>query len=205
MKLKLIAAAAIAFAIGAWGRGAYAGYTFTTLDDPLATGVTYATGISGTTIVGAYVDRTTGPESHGFVYNGSTWTTLNDPLALTGFSLGGTVAMGISGSTVAGFYTDSSGSENGFIYNGTTYMTMPGGGVALGISGGTIVGYYGDSTGIHGFTYDGTTYTLLNDPSATRLTEAYGISGTTVVGIYLNSAGQTCGFSYDGSTLDYAE
>ena len=68
---------------------------FTTLDDPLATAGTFATGISGSNIVGAYNDLT---GRHGFLYHGTSYTTLDHPLA----GSFGTFASGISGSNIVG-------------------------------------------------------------------------------------------------------
>jgi hypothetical protein len=79
---------------------------------------------------------------------------------------------------------------------------------ALGISGNKIVGYYTDSSSVsHGFLYNGSTYTTLDDPLATpglAGTFATGISGGNIVGSYGSSTGLH-GFIYNGSsytTLD---
>ena len=69
-----------------------------------------------------------------------------------------------------------------------------------GISGNNIVGYYMDSSNnFHGFLYNGSTYTTLNDPLARNGTFAYGISGSNIVGYYVDSFGEH-GFLYNGST-----
>ena len=54
----------------------------TTIDNPLAGGGTYVTGIDGSNIVGYYTtvnqyQQLTG--NHGFIYNGSTFTTIDNP------------------------------------------------------------------------------------------------------------------------------
>ena len=69
----------------------------------------------------------------------------------------------------------------------------------MGISDGNIVGWYSDSSGIHGFKYDGTTWTSLDFPGTTTGTEAYGISGDNIVGWYIDDSG-IHGFKYDGAT-----
>jgi hypothetical protein len=79
---------------------------FTTLDDPSATGGTYAWGIDGRNIVGYYTDKT---GDHGFLYNGSSYTTLDDSLGTD------TVASGISGNSIVGSYFDGS-IRHGFLY-----------------------------------------------------------------------------------------
>ena len=83
----------------------YNGTSYTTLDDPLATGGTIASGISGSTIVGYYFD---GTGTHGFSYDGTSYTTLDDPLANDV-----TYAYGVSGSTIVGYYGDGT-ANHGF-------------------------------------------------------------------------------------------
>src|SRR5712692_1220951 len=93
------------------------GGVYTTRDDPLGTGGTFARGINGTgQIAGYYLDNS---GNHGFIYSGGTYTTLDDPLAVfhTGV-LVGTVAYGINAAgRVVGSYSDNSG-IHGFFYNG---------------------------------------------------------------------------------------
>ena len=71
----------------------YNGSTYKILDVPGAA-QTYATGISGSNIVGYYQDI--GGNCHGFLYNGSTYTILKMPGANR------TWAYGISGTTIVG-------------------------------------------------------------------------------------------------------
>jgi len=67
------------------------------------------------------------------------------------------------------------------------------------ISGNTIVGTYIDASNKgHGFVFDGTTYTTLNDPFGGI--SARGISGNKIVGAYLNTKNRTHGFIYNGTT-----
>jgi len=73
---------------------------------------------------------------------------------------------------------------------------------AHGISGGNIVGsYYDSSITRHGFLYNGSTYTTLDDPLG-RETFPQGISGGNIVGYYFDSSfpGSDHGFLYNGST-----
>src|SRR2546423_4927710 len=92
-------------------------YTFTTLDYPGALD-TYPHGVSGSTVVGGYQNRSPNTAFHGFIYNGSTFATLDVPGAT------GTVAAGVSGSTVVGSYTDSAHLNHGFIYNSSNITTL---------------------------------------------------------------------------------
>ena len=180
----------------------YNGSTYTTLDDPLATGTlgTFVDGISGGNIVGEYYSSNV---PHGFLYNGSTYTTLDDPLGTKG-----TEATGISGGNIVGDYYDSSNVQHGFLYNGSTYTTLDNplgtkGTIALGISGGNIVGEYFDSSNVqHGFRYNGTTYTTLDDPLETGPigSIAENIDGNNIVGDYNNATG-VHGFLYNGTTF----
>jgi len=71
------------------------------------------------------------------------WTSLDMP----GSSWTG--AQGVSGNNIVGNYGDASGSQHGFLYNGTTWTTLAAPGSsstwAMGISGNNIVGGYQDS------------------------------------------------------------
>jgi hypothetical protein len=78
---------------------------------------------------------------------------------------------------------------------------------ANGVSGNTIVGYYVDSAhNGHGFIFNGSTYTTLNDPSAASVqgTTATGISGSTIVGYYYDSHSVIHGFVYNDATRTFA-
>ncbi len=171
-------------------------------NDPLATGsgFTIANGISGSNIVGYYLDAT--GAAHGFLYNINTnsYTTLIDPLAT-----GGTLASGIDGRNIVGNYHDGTG-VHGFLYNTSTnaYTTLdePLTLVATypsGISGGNIVGSYDGipSPSWDGFVYNTSTnaYTTLDNPLATGGTFANGIDGSNIVGSYSDGTGSH-GFLY---------
>src|SRR5208283_4025992 len=67
----------------------------------------------------------------------------------------------------------------------------------FGIDGNNIVGFYRDSSdnNTHGFLYNGSTYTTIDDPLAgPGGTYPYGISGNNIVGSYLDSSGNYHGF-----------
>jgi hypothetical protein len=177
------------------GPGTTLAITYTTLDDPLAPGHTFAQGISGGNIVGWYDDTSGG--THGFLYNGSTYTTLDDPLARpSGF----TEPRAISGGNIVGDYYDNSGFSHAFLYNGSSYTTLnfP---QPVGISGGNII------NSAYAYHFDGSIYATLNDPLAgPQGTYASGVSGGNIVGYYLDTSSLGHGFLYDGSTfrtLDY--
>lgn len=77
---------------------------------------------------------------------------------------------------------------------------------AYGINGNNIVGDYVTSGNhIHGYVYDGTSYTTLDDPLGAKGTVAKGISGNNIVGYYFDSSSHEHGFLYNGAsytTLD---
>lgn len=172
------------------------------LDAPLGVMGTEAFGIAGSKIVGFYTDAAN--KNHGFVYDGSSYTTIDDPLGVNG-----TQAYGISGNKIVGTYSDAASKVHGFLYDGSSYTTIdnPAGTTSTqlyGISGSNMVGYYTSPAATRGFTYNGTTFTLL-DPTYVK---PFGISGSSIVGTF----GGTIlpftpphGFLFDGSaytTLD---
>src|SRR5205823_14439873 len=104
--------------------------TYTTLDDPLATGAmfnkgTFAYGINNSgQIVGSYANNI-GSGIHGFVYSGGSYITLDDPWAETHNAGLGTVASGINDAgQIAGFYYDFGAHPHGFLYSGGVYTTL---------------------------------------------------------------------------------
>ena len=175
------------------------GTNYITLDAPSVNTYTLPRAISGTNIVGSFLDN--GGVTQGFLFNGSTWTTLHDPQAQ-----GGTIPAGISGSDIVGYYSDSNGFSHGFLYNGSTWTTLDNplavhDTIAQGVCGSFIVGYYGDTNGTHGFLYDGGNWTTLDHPLAGNLgSHAQGMSGRTIVGYYGDTNGITHGFMFTGST-----
>jgi hypothetical protein len=98
----------ICLAVVLFGTGNAMAGIWTTLDYPEAS-ATVAYGISGSSIVGEYIDGS--GNSRGLLYNGSTWTTLDYPGSNC------TETLGISGSNIVGVYFDAPGSDShGFIY-----------------------------------------------------------------------------------------
>jgi hypothetical protein len=185
--------------------------TFTTLDDPLGVNGTWASGIAGNNVVGSYKDSS--GATHGFLFNGSSYAPLDDPSAANvGLYHGietinpGTHACGISGGNIVGYYTGSTGEAHGFLYDGSSYVTLDDplgayGTYAFGVSGGNVVGVYLDSSRHnHGFLYNGSSYTTLDDPLAANDTVPSGISGNNIVGNYLSTSGAALGFLYDGTS-----
>src|SRR5437016_3376589 len=94
------------------------------------------------------------------------------------------------------------------------YMTLDAPGANRGTSAydinnaglGRIVGAYSDGSVNHGFTYDGSTYTTLDDPLGTNGTQLLGINNLgQIVGSYIDASGHSHGFLYSGggfTTLD---
>lgn len=132
----------------------YNGSQFTSISDPLAPTQSWATGISGTTVVGTYQDIH--GSYHGFVFDGSTYATIDAPTPTGSVSPTiGTELQAINGSKLIGDYFTSGingdASANGFIYDGSTYeyIHYPSANATFltGESGGTVVGYYYTSSG----------------------------------------------------------
>jgi hypothetical protein len=172
-------------------------YVFTTLNDPNAYSATSinAAGIDGNNVVGS------------FLYNGSSYVTLDYPSASY------TAAVGISGSNVVGNYEDRSGDTYGFAYSTSSYtftqisppsaVTNPFNGInteVTAVSGNDVVGTYTDASATgHGFLYDGSTYTAVDDPTAVAgSTVPVGVSGDFVAGYFDSPDSVTShGFLYD--------
>jgi len=167
--------------------------TFTSLDAPGAV-ETYAYGISGGNIVGWYYDSSYTP--HGYLYNGGTFTTLDAPGSTA------TYVWGISRGQIVG--EADSGSFQRSVLSGSSYTTLFPNTLTstYGIDGSNIVGRsYDDSGVMHGFLYNGTTFTTLDGPGAIA-TSASGISGVNIVGFYTDKSGYDYGFQYDGTTYN---
>lgn len=176
---------------------------YQTLDYPNAI-ATYAQGVSGTNLVGHYVDS--GSVSHGFLYNSAAgFTNLDDPSGLSA-QYYGTYAEGISGTNIVGYYVDSNAVLHGFLYNGVTYTTFDDpanqgygeyGTYATCISGNYIGGYFTVmDAGANGFMLTGTNYVTLHDPNGSEYEcEIFGVDGGNAIGFNgLN------GFFYNGSS-----
>jgi hypothetical protein len=182
-------------------------YTFTTINDPNGTAGTDVNGINNAgEIVGFYND---GTQYHGFTYIGGSYTTFNAPGAT-----GGTLVDGINNlGWIVGAYIDSAG-EHGFLDNpalpasfetidypsaipGVISSPNTGGTEVLGINDqGEMVGAYVDSQGLHGFSYDGTTFTPINDPNAHDGPPGPLLEGTAAYGI--NNQAQIVGYYSSG-------
>src|SRR5208283_4794431 len=84
-------------------------------------------------------------------------------------------------------------------YPGAAYGTY-----CLGTDGSNVVGYYGGEIGSHGFLYNGSTFTTLDDPNAGTAngygTFAEGIDADKIVGYYIDTNSNAHGFLYVGST-----
>jgi probable HAF family extracellular repeat protein len=176
-------------------------YTYTTIDDPLATNNNVAEAInSANKIVGYYSD---GSLFHGFLYSGGTHTTLDFSSNVQTF------AEGINAQgQIVGWYNDFS-HNHGFLYSDGVYTTIddPLGTdtYALGINAsGDIVGYYqtytfsGGSVD-HGFIYSDGVYTTLEHPLQGTDPSVQSPIGTTAFGI--NASGQIVGYFYDATGL----
>ena len=203
MKLLPIGALLLVMAVPS-----YAQYTYTTIDDPNATGGTVVGGISGNNIVGYYTGPN-GSDAQGFLYNGTTYTTVDDPNATENNSSGpnGTYVAGISGNDIVGYYFEGTGphgggsTSHGFIYNGSTYVSIDDpnansfGTVVTGIDGNNIVGYYFTSSGSAGFLYN-TSTSAFSTIADGAYTYPSAISGSDIVGDL-----QSGSFLYNGSTF----
>lgn len=151
----------------------YDGANWTTLPQYPGGAFTAPHGISGTTIVGEYLDGGTNNQT-GFLYDGAAWASLSYPGSVV------TRARDISGNSVVGSYrAQGAQGEQGFLYTDGAYKSLlyPGASQTwpYGIYGTTVVGTYDQ---MHGFIYDGSTWETLDAPDApyghTWLTGIYG-------------------------------
>jgi probable HAF family extracellular repeat protein len=172
-------------------------YTFTTIDDPLAT-PNLAVGLRTTTVVNGINDRgqvvgyyyVASGQAHGFLYTAGTFIPIDNPAGTN------TNALGINNSgQIVGSYT-SGRPDSGFIYGGGSYTpinypstTGPTTTDAFGINDhGQIVGAYADiGNGTHGYVYNQGSYTTLDVPGGTT-TQAWGINNKgQVSGLYASA------------------
>jgi probable HAF family extracellular repeat protein len=173
----------------------YSNGTYTTLHDPLATGLTYAYGISDAgQIVGSYSDSS---GQHGFVYSNGTYTTLNDPLNPNSTVLRGINSAGQIVGYVSNIPTDLGGTTTqGFLYSKGTFTTLldPASNPVpntwpYGISNnGLITGWTDIAYTGHGFVYNNGSYTHISLPGSSCL-----YCGTFTYGV--NNAGQVVGYA----------
>jgi probable HAF family extracellular repeat protein len=187
-------------------------YTFTTIDNPAANGVTVAVDINNADqIVGYYIDAAM--KSHGFLLSGGVFTTLDDPLA----GPQGTFANGINAvGQVVGYYQDTNNLAHGFLYDpvhnpsgGGTYTTVDDplatrGTLAFDINAaGQIVGYYADGTGFHGFLRSNNgSFITLDDPAGVGRTFPQSINDAgQIVGSYSDANNAVHSFLYSNGTF----
>jgi hypothetical protein len=174
--------------------------SFETIQYPGATH-TEAVGINGNIVVGRYWDAV--QLQHGFLYDGITFTTLDFPGSPV------TTVYDLSDNRIVGGYLDSLGAR-GFLYENGVFTTInpPGtsnlyanGSGVKGIDGSKIIGFYnsdgGGSALIHGYVYDGTTYTTIDYPGGSG-SIAEDIEGNRIVGSY---SGFQHGYYYDGTNF----
>jgi hypothetical protein len=183
------------------------------LSGPGLPGLTAATRISGTNVVGIFLD--TNGNQHGFLHSGidwsTNWTTIDDPSGVSSFH-NGTTPFGISGTNIVGYYIDASGNTHGFLYNGSAWTSLDdpaaesgssGGTYAFDISGANVVGNYVDAGGqTRGFLYNNVSgvWTTLNEPLQEFGTSPSGISGTNIVGDYWDRNDNVHGFLQSGTS-----
>ena len=177
---------------------------YLTLDATGAANGTYLTGVSGSNIVGYYIDSAN--NSHSFLYNGTTFTTLSDS---NGFDIG---AIGISGSNILAYDT---GNISVFFFSdgictNIGNLTPPNADdpQATGIDGNNIVGIASDNNAtMSSFLYAAGVYSIIGYPNNISQTYVTGISGDYIVGDsnVPSNLGISHGFLYNGasySTLD---
>lgn len=171
-------------------------YNYTTLMAPGESN-TWATGISGNSIVG-WVSGTNGTQGYLYNINSNTYTLFSVPGASA------TYAYGISDGNIVGYYASES-TDYGFVYNlsSGTYTTLidPASSeftLALGIDGTNIVGEYISQYGYTGFIYSNGTFDSFSGPA--QQSGLSGIDGTNLVGSFLDIDGFMQGFADYGST-----
>ena len=175
-----------------WHGFVYDGSSFKTLDPPLAdpqvVNRTQAFGISGSSVVGNYVDSTFTQKP--YLYDGTSYLDLPPNPLGTNRS-----ATDIYGSEIVGSYS-ANGKTNGYLLVGSTYTTIndplsstttnP-----FGIDGDRIVGVYDETLQkTHGFLYQGGNFTTIDIPGpGVVYTNALDISGNKIVGLYQDRTG----------------
>lgn len=133
----------------------YNGSGFTSIIDPLGPTETRPFAISGSTVVGYYVDSKI--IYHGFVFDGANYTTIDDPSAgNVSFHGVGTMIRAIDGTKLLGGYIDSNLVIHGLIYDGNSFETVDYSStytLLTGESGNMLVGIYynPDSSVPHSF------------------------------------------------------
>jgi uncharacterized membrane protein len=138
--------------------------TYTTFNDPLATGGTFPFGINNAgDTVGAFIEH---GQRFGFLLRHGVYTTLHVPGSID------TYANGINAAgVIVGGYTDAAGHVHGYLRADGRYQTFNDPNAARGThphaitAAGDIVGGYAGASGkIHGFLLHDGTYTTINVP-----------------------------------------
>jgi Hint domain/Bacterial Ig-like domain len=127
----------------------YDGSNYTTLNDPVGAGGTYALGINDADkIVGYY---NSGGQEHGFIYSRGTYTSLDVPDAAD------TQPLDINDKgDVVGYYVAMDGASHGFLYTGGEFFTLNPPGALPGAFGGTSEAWgINNSNQIVGYGYGG--------------------------------------------------
>ena len=171
------------------------GASFSTVDAP-GTAFNQLLGINdGLRAIGySSLDPTGMTLQRSYMVSGTTFTYLDGFLPM---GVGNNQAVGINNAgLVVGFYADSMGVFHGYLFNGTTAMTLDHpsamGTQAFGINNhGEIVGDYTDSMGVmQGFVYQGGVFHTVDAPK--------GVAGSTVIN-GVNDLGQLVGFYTDAN------
>jgi hypothetical protein len=104
--------------------------------------------------------------------------------------------------TTAGTYnfTVTASDNSSGTWTTLAYPGVLGNSYAAGISGNNVVGGYEDGTLNHGFLFNGSSYSMFDDPAGPGSTFLGGISGSNIVGTYNDGPGYH-GFLYDGSSF----
>lgn len=176
------------------------GGTYNAINVPGAA-MTTASGVNNAGTITGYVTDNSGGV-HGFTQTGVTPVQYDyTPAAATGGATYGSATNTTGAWTTVGYFYDNSIAAHGFTMlsgsfatldvTGTTHSTQ-----ALGINdAGTVVGSFSGGGVTHGFVYDGTSYTQLDDPLGVNGTVATTIdNGGDVGGYYVDGGGVTHGF-----------
>src|SRR5437868_2682437 len=161
---------------------------FTTIDDPLATTTTIASGINDAgQIVGQFRDASN--RAHGFLLSGGSFITIDDPAATGPGS--GTFVQGINAARqIVGSYIVARGSHR-FLLRGGTFSTLDdpladGETEAFGINDmGQIVGVFAAGGSGHGFLLSGGTFFTIDDPLGITVARSVNHMGQ-IVGSYFS-------------------
>jgi hypothetical protein len=189
----------------------YDGTNWTTLDYPNEYSTTLYD-IQGNTVVGTYRSDY-GSTDHGFIYDGTNWMSLDVPggsstqaYAIEGDNVVGYYSYYDNVQQHRGFkynlitqdwilydfpilkiHGDMLLGSRNRIYDGMNWTTFSHGNdlvEVLDFDGNRVVGEFWDNTGHHGFLYDGTTWTTIDNVVGGDGTAIWGISGDKLLGVY---------------------